>query len=234
MRFISGLPVAVLVIGGFACAAQAADGTLSGVVRDASGATVPKARVTVAQAGTDRREFVVTKDTGEFFLSPLPEGAYTITVEKEGFALNRQEGIEVGPVRPARVEVVLNLGRIRETVDVVAQRRAMARPPAAVGGQPTRIRVGGNVAASKLISQARPVYPPACKAEGVEGTVLFRAVVSKEGSILNLDAANRLVDPRLVQAATDAVRQWTYQPTLLNGEPVEVVTEVQVNFTLSQ
>jgi TonB family protein len=210
-------------------AAQAAEGTLSGVVRDASGGTVPRARVTVALQGAERREFAVTKDTGEFFLSPLPEGVYTVTVEREGFALNRQEGIELTAARPTRVEIVLNIGRITERVEVVA-----AGPAPAVTGVPTRIRVGGNVQQVKLESQVKPVYPPACKAEGVEGTVAMRAVISKEGTVLNLEPVNRLVDQRLADAAVESVRQWRYKPTLLNGQPVEIVTEIQVNFRLQQ
>ena len=88
--------------------------------------------------------------------------------------------------------------------------------------------------ATKLLASTRPVYPPDCKIAGVEGTVLLRAVISKDGSLLNLEAVNRLVDERLMTAAMDAVRTWRYQPTLLNGEPVEVVTEIQVNFRLAQ
>ncbi|MCX6636933.1 MAG: TonB family protein [Acidobacteria bacterium] len=213
--------------------AQAADGTLSGVVRDPSGATVPRARVTVTQAGTSLKEFALTKDTGDFFLSPLPEGRYSVTVAKEGFALNRQEGILVSAASPARLEIVLNVGQVTETVDVVASGAGSAALHAA-GGTPARIRVGGHVQATKLTSQARPSYPPACKAEGIEGTVLLRAVISKEGTPLNLQAVNRLVDPRLVEAAIDGVRQWRYQPTLLNGQPIEVITEIQVNFRLEK
>ena len=52
--------------------------------------------------------------------------------------------------------------------------------------------------------------------------------------MLNLQPINELVDRRLVEAATEAVRQWRYQPTLLNGQPVEIITEIQVNFTLQK
>jgi protein TonB len=104
--------------------------------------------------------------------------------------------------------------------------------PTATDIAPTRIRVGGNVQQTKLESQIRPTYPPACKAEGVEGTVMLRAVISKEGTPLNLEPVNRLIDQRLVDASVEAVRQWRYKPTLLNGQPVEVVTEIQVNFVL--
>jgi len=233
MRRASVFMVMLALFCGFAVVAQAADGILVGVVRDASGATVPRARVTVAQIGGSQREFAATKDTGEFSFSPLPEGGYTVTVEKEGFALARHEGIEVSAATPARIAIVLNLGKVKETLTVVAQRTGLAPAPSATG-MPTRIRVGGNVQATKLVAQPRPVYPPGCKAEGIEGTVLMRAVISREGVPLNLEVVNRLVDPRMVESALEAVRQWRYQPTLLNGEPVEVVTEVQVNYTLAQ
>jgi protein TonB len=94
--------------------------------------------------------------------------------------------------------------------------------------------VGGSVQATKVESMVRPSYPPDCKAEGIEGTVLMRAVIGRDGVLLNLEAINKLVDQRLVDAAMEAVRQWRYRPTLLNGNPVEVITEIQVNFTLAK
>jgi periplasmic protein TonB len=66
----------------------------------------------------------------------------------------------------------------------------------------------------------------------IQGTVRFNAVIGRDGTIQNLTLASG--HPLLVPAATEAVRQWVYQPTLLNGEPVEVVTQIDVNFTLSQ
>ena len=78
------------------------------------------------------------------------------------------------------------------------------------------------------------MYPPDCKAEGIEGTVALRAAIGRDGSVLNLERINELVDARLVQAAMDAVKQWRYQPTLLNGQPVEVLTDIEVNFKLSE
>ncbi len=93
--------------------------------------------------------------------------------------------------------------------------------------------MGGNVQASKMVAMTRPTYPADCKAEGVQGTVLLMAVIGTDGSVLNLQQVNELVDPRLVTAATEAVRQWRYKPTLLNGAPVEVVTKIEVNFRLA-
>jgi TonB family protein len=97
---------------------------------------------------------------------------------------------------------------------------------------PGRIRVGGNVAAVNLINKVQPVYPPLAKQARVQGTVSFTAVIGKDGSIQDLQLISG--HPLLVQAAQDAVKQWIYKPTLLNGNPVEVTTQIDVNFTLSE
>lgn len=97
---------------------------------------------------------------------------------------------------------------------------------------PQRIRVGGNVQQAKLINQPRPMYPPLAKQARISGIVRLNAIISKDGTIQNLTVISG--HPLLVPAAMDAVKQWRYAPTLLNGEPVEVVTQIDVNFTLSQ
>ena len=105
-------------------------------------------------------------------------------------------------------------------------------PPVKEVKQVQRIRVGGNVQAANLIRKVTPQYPPLAKQARVQGTVRFQAIIGKDGTIQNLQLMSG--HPLLVPAATDAVKQWLYKPTLLNGEPVEVVTQIDVNFTLSQ
>jgi protein TonB len=78
----------------------------------------------------------------------------------------------------------------------------------------------------------RPVYPDAARARNAEGPVLMRAFISRDGSVESLELLNTPADSELATAAIEAVRQWKYQPTLLNGEPIAVVTEVTVNFSL--
>jgi periplasmic protein TonB len=97
---------------------------------------------------------------------------------------------------------------------------------------PQRIRVGGNVQQAKLMRQPRPVYPPLARQARIQGTVRLTAVIAKDGTIQELQVVNG--HPLLVPSALEAVKQWVYQPTLLNGEPVEVITQIDVNFTLSQ
>ena len=96
----------------------------------------------------------------------------------------------------------------------------------------SQIKVGGNVIAANLLKKIAPAYPPLAKAARVQGVVRFSAIIGKDGTIQNLQLMSG--HPMLVASATDALKQWVYKPTLLNGEPVEVVTTIDVNFTLSQ
>jgi TonB family protein len=84
---------------------------------------------------------------------------------------------------------------------------------------------------ANLISAAKPIYPPLAKMARQQGTVRFEATVGKDGAVENLKLVSG--PPLLVQAARDAVKQWVYRPTLVNGVPVEVVTTVDVNFSLA-
>ena len=85
---------------------------------------------------------------------------------------------------------------------------------------------------SQLVSQAKPVYPPLAKAARVQGTVTFEALIDTDGHVQNLQLLAG--PPLLVPASMTAVQQWVYKPTLLNGNPVEVITTVDVNFTLTE
>lgn len=104
-------------------------------------------------------------------------------------------------------------------------------PPPPKPKTPKRIRVGGQVEQAKLIYKPSPQYPPLAKMARIQGTVRLEAIIAKDGTIQDLKVLSG--HPLLVKAALDAVKQWRYQPTLLNGEPVEVITEIDVNFTLS-
>ena len=104
-------------------------------------------------------------------------------------------------------------------------------PPPIKAQSHNPIRVGGEVSEANLIHRVQPVYPPLAKTTHVEGTVEFTATISKQGLIENLQLVRG--HPLLVNAAREAILQWRYRPTLLNGEPVEVITDIVVKFTLS-
>jgi protein TonB len=96
---------------------------------------------------------------------------------------------------------------------------------------PQRVRVSQGVTQGLLVHRVQPSYPPLARQARIQGSVVLQAVISKDGSIQNL----RLVSghPMLAPAAIDAVKQWRYKPYILNGEPVEVETQITVNFTLA-
>jgi TonB family protein len=105
-------------------------------------------------------------------------------------------------------------------------------PPASRPASPVpqRIRIGGNVQSAKIISKPLPLYPDAAKKAHIEGAVILHVIIAKDGSVQTVQYISG--PQELTQAAMDGVRQWKYQPTLLNGEPVEVDTTVSVVFTL--
>ena len=94
------------------------------------------------------------------------------------------------------------------------------------------VHVSLGVQSARLIFGPKPAYPPLAKTAHVQGTVRIAAVIAADGVIKNLQVMGG--HPLLVRAALDAVQQWRYQPTLLSGKAVEVITEIDVNFTLSQ
>jgi TonB family protein len=102
--------------------------------------------------------------------------------------------------------------------------------PLAETTSPQRIRVGGNVQATMLVKKITPKYPPLAKAARIQGKVRYSVVIGKDGTVQSIDLV--FGHPLLAEAATPALKQWVYKPTLLNGEPVEVATQVDVNFTL--
>ena len=103
-------------------------------------------------------------------------------------------------------------------------------PPAAPATGPSRLRVGGEVEAAKITRMVRPIYPPIAQQARIQGIVVLSAIIGEDGRVQMLRYVSG--PPLLVQAAMDAVRQWRYAPTLLNGHPVSVETTITVVFTL--
>ena len=111
-----------------------------------------------------------------------------------------------------------------------------AAPPASPGGTdkelPQRVRVARGVSVGMLIHRVSPIYPERARANGIQGTVVLNALIGKDGLIKDL---RKVSGPEeLASAAIDAVQQWRYRPYTLNGQPVEVETNITVNFTLQR
>jgi TonB family protein len=97
---------------------------------------------------------------------------------------------------------------------------------------PMRVTIGGNVQAARLTNRVQPVYPQEAKDQKIQGTVKLYVIIGTDGSVHQIQVVSG--HSMLVQAAIDAVRQWRYQPILLNGQPVEVDTQINVVFSLQQ
>jgi TonB family protein len=127
----------------------------------------------------------------------------------------------------------LTLSLLSLTASFQAQAQApVPAPEPQVAAKPNRIRLGGKVAAAKLLTKIQPAYPPLARQTRISGTVRLHAVISIDGAIEQLDVVSG--HPLLVQAALDAVHQWRYQPTSLNGNLVEVDTTIDIVFSLAE
>ncbi|HTA41498.1 MAG TPA: energy transducer TonB [Bryobacteraceae bacterium] len=98
--------------------------------------------------------------------------------------------------------------------------------------QSAPLHVSGGVQSAKLIFGPKPAYPALAKATHTMGTVRLQATIGRDGAIRNVQVLSG--PPLLIEAAKQAVEQWRYQPTLLNNQTVEVITEIDVNFTIAQ
>jgi periplasmic protein TonB len=126
-------------------------------------------------------------------------------------------------------------GLIGSAVSIVTPGAIAAGPPPAVPPpprppRPPAVRVGGAVQESKLIRRVMPQYPLITMSARISGEVKLEVTIDEEGNVAHVQVISG--HPLLVDEAVRAVRQWKYSPTLLNGEPVPVVSTVTVNFQL--
>lgn len=116
--------------------------------------------------------------------------------------------------------------------EVLSNTRSVPVIAKALDPTPKRMRIGSRVAEANLIHDVAPTYPTEAGRARVEGTVVLMAVIGKDGTVRDVRVESGL--PLLAQAAIDAVKQWRYRPYLLNGEPIEVDSQITINFTLSR
>jgi TonB family protein len=170
-----------------------------------------------------------TDPAGEYRLT-VPPGRYILEFSAPGFSIARKAFVASAGLS-TQTAVNLEIGHVAEEVSVTARKPDIAAPaPASVASQP--VQVGGKVEPCTLIRQVKPAYPEDLRLAGIEGIVVVHAIISKDGDVLEPRSVSPDVDPRLVEAALGAVRQWKYRPTLLNGHPVETQTDIDVAFTL--
>ena len=211
--------------------AQTESGTFTGTIYDPSAAAVPNATIImIGQSGT--RDMTTSDASGSFQFANLPAGHYEMEVLKPGFKPYIASSVSLEAGRDLSQDATLAMGDVEERVEVQGQ--GVAASNAAGAQNSKRIRIGGSVEAAQLLTQVMPVYPGADKAAGSEGTVILSAVIGKDGTPLSLHVVNGQIDPLLARSAVEAVSHWRYRPTLLNGQPVEVKTEISVVYSLKR
>ena len=201
---------------------------LSGTVYDTTGGVMPG--VTLTLEDTKQQSSRATTDaSGRFVFPNIGAGHYVLAAELPGFRALRSE-FDLKNVADWDRAVTLQVGVLRETINV-SERRIPAVTPAP-GAAPIRVRVGGNIKVPLKTLDVRPVYPVSMRAAGREGTVPIEATIGPDGSVSSVRVVSAQVHPDFAIAAVDAVRQWRFTPTLLNGQAVPVVMTVTVLFNL--
>ncbi len=182
----------------------------SGAPRSGGGPSLPTVRKPfVAPSGIPSNVPVIIDPPGASFIPTFTGGG---------------AGINVGPGVPFGTGIAIPTAAAPATT-------APAKPVVKVAQTIVRIPQGGRVQEARMLHRVLPVYPPLAKAARIQGLVRLEGIIARDGTIQQLHVVSG--HPLLVQAALDAVRQWRYKPTLLNGEPVEVIAPIDVNFILS-
>src|SRR5208282_722388 len=213
--------------------AQNLAGKTSGTIHDPSGAGVANATIIMSNLEAKTIDMTTTDREGNFTFKPLPAGNYELQVLKPGFETFREPQVSLEAGRDFSVARVLQVGAITEQVTVVPENAAKSVPSETTSDKPSRVSVGGTVQAAKIITRVPPIYPESAKSAGISGTVVLHAVIGMDGKPLSLRVKNSQIDPDLARSAVEAVSQWRYTPTLLNGEPIEVDTVIMVNYSLA-
>lgn len=201
-------------LSGIFASATLSAATVTGLVFNPSGGAIADAKATLSNVDTHEAQETATSSEGRFTFEGVAAGEYILRIERSGFTtLFREFNVQ----DKSKVERALVL-------TPVAEKQSPGSAP---------VNVDPEVAENNLIRKVQPIYPANAKSNRIQGRVDLEIVISLEGVPLDIRVLSS-PDDELTQSALEAVRQWRYRPTLLNGNPIEVVTKVTVNYTLSQ
>src|SRR5207249_445762 len=166
-------------------------------------------------------DMTVTNNTGDFSFSSLEAGHYSVEVLSTNFAGLKIKEVSVEPNQTVPLNTL-----------VIHQ--ADSSSPGVSDSEFPRLRIGGKTLSSLLMQQVKPIYPPAAKAARIQGVVVLEAVIGRDGTLQTLRVLNPDTNPDLARAAVEAVSKWRYKPSVVDGVPAEVLTNVTVNFAFSK
>ena len=240
------LLLATLLVGGTGTSAatmQPGAASISGVFYDQHSGVLPDVEVTLTQHATRATESMKTDATGAVSFRDLAAGDYTMVSRLAGFA-PVSSVIRLGPADHIQRNILMPIGSLRETVTVATpegnaavQTEPAVRPAREIPepriASPCVGKIGGCIKAPRKLFDVKPIYPQSQAATGAQAQVALLGRIGIDGFMNDV----RLADPNapaphrdFVNAAIDAVRQWEFSPTLLNGVPVEANMAITVQF----
>jgi TonB family protein len=226
---------------------QRGTASVSGVIQDQLGGLLPGVAVTIADARSGTAFTVRSNRDGVYEFTDIPEATYTLVATLPGFRTENM-GLEMRPGSRLERPIVMQIGSVQETITItgsrstgsVPNRTPQVVPPSSPSGgrgavppapAPRVSGIGGNLRAPVKIKDVKPVYPAAPQTAGVSGIVIVAGKIDVDGFVKDLNVERQL-DPELANALLDAVSQWQFVPTQLNGVPVDTAITITGNFTL--
>ncbi|MBI4485927.1 MAG: TonB family protein [Acidobacteria bacterium] len=223
-------------IAGFEVFAQSRFATVSGTVVDQSGGVLV-ATLVVSNLQTNAKNEVRTNQTGFYEVVGLPAGDYELEVRQLGFQMVK-EPLSLGVGEARQRNFTLQVSAVQETITMTGGAAAAVPAPPRVASAPARRpcpnpAVGGCIRPPVKVKDVRPIYPALLSEAGVEGVVLLVANIASDGKT-NVVRVVSSPHPELERAAIDAVSQWEFAPTLLNGAVIDTPMNISVTFKLPE
>ena len=222
-------------------AASRAQNAPAGTVKDPMGRPLPDAELRLTDINTGTVIEAKTDATGNFQFPPVAVGPYLLSVRYPGFTTTRQRVDLNGGGTTISLQV--EVGTLRETVTVrgggddvpigVPVGTRISQSAVSQDAAPACTPAAGQLTPPMKIRDVRPVYRRELVESRIEGDILMRATIAKDGKVTTVDVISP-VNADLEDAAIAAVTQWRFTPTYLNCEPVEVQMYVTVQFKLAQ
>jgi len=234
VAIVIALVCLTLPLAGLVASAQTASASFSGSLIDAVGRILPNATLVLTSAQTKQKYEGRSDDAGHFALTGLPAGEYQLGARLPGFATSQgRVTLEAG--QALERDVALQIGALQETLMVTGRDRAPSvRTAARQAGKPdfdpcSQSTAGGCIKPPTRIADARPQYPQAHLATGTGGKVEVDGRIGTDGFITDMRVLAP-ADPEFASATVEALRQWQFTSTRLDGVPVEANIHILVKF----
>ena len=232
----AALLIVTASIAGFGAAAQSGAASFSGAVMDAIGRILPDTAIVLVNTQSSAKHEVRSDQSGHFQFAELPAGDYQVKATLPGFA-GDQGRVTLGAGQNLRQDVVLQVGSLEETITTTGgpdtgPRKSPEPRKAVPQSEPdpcSQSTVGGCITQPRKVRDVKPRYPRQLWEAGTGGLVKLEARIGTDGFLKELRVMAP-ADPDLAAAASEAVGQWQYTQTRLDGVPIEVRLNISVNF----